>query len=230
MSLFAIGDTHLSLGADKPMDIFKGWSDYVGRLEKNWRRVVEDDDTVVVAGDISWAMKLEDTYEDFKFLNSLPGQKIILKGNHDYWWTTRKKMEGFFEASGFDSIRILHNNAYLAGSVAVCGTRGWFFDCAEEEDEKVLNREVGRLKTSIDAARALGAEPVVFMHYPPISREQTCGELYDLLVRENIRRCYYGHLHDASCKWAFIGVSDGIDFSLISGDYLEFCPKLIEKY
>ncbi len=230
MSLFAIGDTHLSFGTDKPMDIFNGWTDYEARLEKNWRAVVDDDDTVVIAGDISWAMKLEKTYEDFSFLNSLPGQKIILKGNHDYWWNTKKKMDGYLEENGFDTLHILFNNAYRVGDISVCGTRGWFFDCVNDEDAKILNREVGRLKMSLDEAKKLSGEPVVFLHYPPLSREQTCGELYDVLVEEKIERCYYGHLHDASCRWAFTGESDGINFSLISGDYLGFCPKLVEKF
>ena len=145
MSLFAIADTHLSLSADKPMDIFEGWSDYQSRLEKNWRAVVADGDTVVIPGDVSWAMGIEKAAADFAFLNGLPGRKIIMKGNHDYWWTTMRKMEKFLSENGFDTISILHNNAYRVGDIAVCGTRGWFFDAEQDADKKVLLREAGRL-------------------------------------------------------------------------------------
>ena len=142
MALWAIADLHLSLGADKPMDVFSGWQDYVPRLEKNWRSVVSPEDTVVIAGDISWAMGLSATEADFSFLHSLPGQKLLLKGNHDYWWTTRKKMETFFAAHGFDDLHIVHNSAYpVDGTYAVCGTRGWFYDAEGEADRRVLLRE-----------------------------------------------------------------------------------------
>lgn len=154
MALYAIADTHLSLGTDKPMDVFRGWKDYVPRLEQNWRALVAPEDTVVIAGDISWGMSLEQAAADFAFLHALPGKKLLLKGNHDYWWTTRKKMDEFFAANGWDSLRIVHNDAApVEGRAAVCGTRGWFFDAEEDADKKVVMREAGRLQASIDAAR-----------------------------------------------------------------------------
>lgn len=228
MSLYAIGDTHLSFGTDKPMDIFRGWQNFEERLEKNWNSLVTENDTVVVAGDISWAMNIEGAKEDFRFLDKLNGRKLIMKGNHDYWWSTKKKADTFFEENGFGTLDILFNNAYRFGDVSVCGTRGWFYD--GEKDNKVLLREAGRLRMSINEAKKLGGEPVVFLHYPPLNQEKVCEEIYSVLVEEGIKRCYYAHLHGASQNFAFTGERDGIKFSLISGDFLNFCPKLIEKY
>lgn len=228
MSLFAIADTHLSLGADKPMDIFGGWQDYVQRLETNWRKLVTDNDTVVIAGDISWAMKLEDALEDFRFLDSLPGQKLIFKGNHDYWWSTMKKMETWLSDNGLDSIKILHNSSVKVGSYAVCGSRGWFFDAENDPDNKILLREAGRVRRSIESAKETGAEPIVFLHYPPLTTAMVCNEIVDVLREENIKRCYYGHLHGGSLRNAFVGERHCIKFDVISADFLKFCPKLIE--
>lgn len=228
MSIFAIGDTHLSLNSDKPMNIFKGWDDYVERLSANWQAVVEPKDTVVVMGDVSWAMSLSEAQKDFAFLNDLPGQKIILKGNHDYWWNTRRKMEDFFSENGFSTLHILHNNAFLVDGYSICGTRGWFFDDTQSEPEKVLLREVQRLKTSIDAGRALGGEPIVFLHYPPITLQQRCKPILDLLEQENITKCFYAHLHGSAAYSSYRGEFQGTHFELLSGDFLKFCPKLIE--
>lgn len=227
MALFAIGDPHLSIATGKSMNIFGGWTDYEQRLEKNWRRLITDDDTVVLAGDISWCMNLEEGLADFRFLDSLPGRKIILKGNHDYWWATKKKSDEFFEKHSLTTLNILHNNAYTAGDFAICGTRGWFFDAESDADKKVVLREAGRLKMSIQAAKETGLEPVVFLHYPPLNLTQKCDEIYNVLVEEKISRCYYGHLHSYSHAGAFNGVSDGIRFSLISSDFLAFCPALV---
>lgn len=228
MSIFAIGDTHLSLNSDKPMNIFKGWDDYVERLSANWQAVVEPKDTVVVMGDVSWAMSLSEAQKDFAFLNELPGQKIILKGNHDYWWNTRRKMEDFFTQNGFSTLHILHNNAFLVDGFSICGTRGWFYDDTQSEPEKVLLREVQRLKTSIDAGRALGGEPIVFLHYPPITLQQRCTPILELLVQEKIERCFYAHLHGSAAYSSYRGEFQGTHFELLSGDFLKFCPKLIE--
>ena len=226
-----MGDLHLPFGRQKPMDIFGGWENYTERIEKNWNSVVGEDDCVVIPGDISWAMSIEEALPDFEFISRrLRGRKIISKGNHDYWWTTLKKMNGFLQTNGFDNIRILHNNAFEECGIAICGTRGWFFDCSKNEDQKVLAREVGRLKTSIAEAKKLGGEVIAFLHYPPISLTETCHEIYDTLVDEQIKTCYYGHLHGNSVNWAFRGESDGIKFDLISADYLNFCPKLIRKF
>ena len=210
MSLYAIGDTHLSLGTDKPMDIFRGWDNYVERLEANWKRLITDNDTVVIPGDISWAMKLENAVEDFSFINSLPGQKLILKGNHDYWWNTMSKMNAFLEENSFSSIKFIFNNAYRIGDYSICGTRGWFFDDTEQHSEKVINREAQRLKASITAGKALGGEPLVFLHYPPVSVSQICEPIYNILLEENIRYCYYAHLHGQAMNFAFTSEKDGI--------------------
>ena len=228
MSLFAIGDTHLSLNSQKPMDIFNGWDNYVERLFKNWNALVTSDDTVVIMGDVSWAMHLEEAEKDFSFLNDLPGEKIILKGNHDYWWNTRRKMDTFLTENQFSTLHILHNDAYHVGDVSICGTRGWFYDSTEKDADKVLLREVQRLRTSIQAGKALGGEPIVFLHYPPITNAQRCEPILNVLMEEKIQRCYYAHLHGEVTKYAFNGTYEGIKFELLSGDYVKFCPKLVE--
>ena len=230
MSIYAIGDTHLSFSTDKPMDIFGGWTDYVYRLEKNWRAVVKDEDTVVIPGDISWAMSLEGAEEDFRFIHNLPGRKIILKGNHDYWWTTKKKMDTFLAEKGFDSIELLHNNAFRVGDFTICGSRGWFYDAQTGLDKKVIAREAARIDRSIEEGKKLGGELLVFLHYPPLSQEQKCEEIMDVLIKHGIKRCFYGHLHGASCLYAVQNEVDGIDFSLVSADFLQFCPRILEKF
>lgn len=229
MSLFAIGDLHLSFGHCKPMDIFPGWNNYIDRLKRNWEKVVSNNDTVVIVGDISWAMKLEDTKEDFSFINNLPGKKIILKGNHDYWWATRKKMDKYLSKNSFNSISLLFNCAYKVDDFAICGTRGWFYDAESDEDKKVLNRELGRLRTSLNEALNLGGEVIAFLHYPPIYANDECGEILNLLLDNNIKRCYYGHIHGANAqKRAIIGNYKGICFNMVSGDYTNFMPVLIK--
>lgn len=225
MSLFAIADTHLSLGTDKPMDSFPGWNDYVDRIEKNWNKIVTDDDTVVIAGDISWAMNFDELKADFDFIERLNGKKIILKGNHDYWWNTSKKMNDFIESQRYKTISILFNNSYDVDGLSVCGSRGWLFDVDDEHDEKVLNREVGRLRLSLESA--VNDEIIVFLHYPPVTTDTKCVEILNLLKEYGIKKCYYGHLHGIAAKKAIDDVVDGIEFRLISCDRLGFVPKLI---
>lgn len=225
MSLFVIADTHLSFGTDKPMDSFQGWNDYVSRIQKNWNNVVTNDDTVVIAGDISWAMNFDELYADFKFINNLSGSKIILKGNHDYWWNTASKMNKFISDNGFDSIKILHNNSYTVGDISVCGSRGWMFESEEAHDEKILSREVNRLKMSLDSAQC--DKKIVFLHYPPVTTNQTCYEILNLLKEYGIKKCYYGHLHGVAAKYAVDDTIDGIDFKLISCDKTGFTPILV---
>lgn len=228
MALFAIADTHLSLDTNKSMAVFTGWDDYVERLEKHWRSLVTPEDTVVIAGDISWGMNLKQAQADFAFLHNLPGRKLIFKGNHDYWWTTRRQMDLFFENNGFDSLRIVHNDAVeVDGRFAVCGSRGWFFDAEEDADKLVLLREAGRLRTSIQAAKATGLEPIVFLHYPPVYADQICPEIMDVLKEEGISRCYYGHIHSKGIRLAVQGEIDGIQFQLISADAVNFCPVAV---
>ena len=230
MAIWAMADLHLSLGTDKPMDIFKGWDNYFDRLESNWRAVVGKDDVVVIPGDISWAMSLESAESDLRFIHSLPGKKVIIKGNHDYWWNTKRKMDNFLAKKSFDSISVLFNNAYRFGDVTVCGSRGWFFDAEDNADKKVLLREAGRLRMSITEGKKLGGNLIAFLHYPPVTKLLQCEEIINVLKEEGVERCIYGHLHGASVHNAFIGEKDGIKFDLVSADYLKFCPKLIEKF
>lgn len=228
MSLFAIADLHLSLGTDKPMDVFSGWSDYVDRLKNNWERLVTDDDTVVIAGDISWAMKLEECYEDFSFINSLPGRKLLLKGNHDYWWQTKKKIDDYLSENRFDSMSVLFNNAYEADGRAICGTRGWYYDKDGEHDMKVINREIGRLRLSYNEAVKLQKPIVAFLHYPPVYGDIECEEIMSALLELGITECWYGHLHgERTHRNAVTGKYKGIDFHLISCDYTGFTPVLV---
>ena len=226
MALFVLGDTHLSLGGAKPMDVFPGWNGYVEKLEANWRKLVKPEDTVVLAGDISWSMRLADTRKDFAFLNGRPGQKLIMKGNHDYWWSTANKMNAFFRAEGFDTLRLLHNNSYTVDGYALCGTRGWLFDADEPHDEKVMNREIGRLRLSLQAAEP-GKEKLVFLHYPPVYTGADAPEIVAVLKEYGIRRCFYAHLHGKAIRFAVQGEVDGIRYKLVSADGLQFCPYKI---
>lgn len=227
MALYAIGDTHLSLTSDKPMDVFGGgWTGYVDKLEEGFR-VVSQEDTVVVCGDISWGMSLEEAKEDFAFLDALPGgRKLLLKGNHDYWWTTAAKLHRFFDERGIRTLDILHNSCVFYGDYAVCGTRGWFL----EEDQKphnakVLNREVMRLETSLAAA---GERPILcFLHYPPMYQGYQCPEILAALEKYRVKSCCYGHLHGPAIRRRWEGERHGTEFSLISADYLGFAPKKI---
>ena len=228
MALYAIADLHLSLGTDKPMDIFRGWQDYLERLENNWRALVTDSDTVVISGDISWGMKLEDCYEDFSFLNSLPGTKILLKGNHDYWWSTKKKIEDYLQINNFDTIKILFNNSFKVDGVTIWGSRGWYYDSETDADIKVINREVGRLKLSLDSASDSKNTPILFLHYPPVYADLECEEIMETLIAYGIKECYYGHLHGLHThKNAVIGEYKGINMHLISCDYTNFTPILV---
>ena len=228
MHLYAIADTHLSLGTDKPMDIFRGWTDYVDRLRENWERLVTDEDTVVIAGDISWAMKLDECYADFAFLHSLPGRKLLMKGNHDYWWESKTKIDAYLMNNGFDTLKVLFNNAYDCGEVAVCGTRGWYYDKDGEHDEKIINREIGRLKLSYNAAKEFGKPIVAFLHYPPVYGDVECGEIMGALKELGITECYYGHLHgERTHNNAVTGEYQGITMRLISCDYTRFVPTLV---
>lgn len=224
MSLFTIADLHLSLSTDKSMEIFKGWENYTEKIEKNWNDAVSVSDTVVIPGDISWAMKLEQAEADLRFIHNLPGKKLIFKGNHDLWWQTMSKLNIFLQDNGFDSIEFLHNSAKRVGDIAVCGTRGWFYD--GEASKKVILREAGRLEASIKSAIALGGEPVAFLHYPPIAGDLVVDEIMQVLLDYKIKRCYYGHIHGVSFKSrrAFEGDYKGIEFKLISADYLKFMP------
>lgn len=228
MSLFAIGDLHLAKSvSNKTMDIFGGWENYMELLEENWKKTVSEDDTIVLAGDISWAMNIKDAFEDFNWIEKMPGRKIILKGNHDYWWSSRKKIEDTFESWGCNSLNILHNNHFAYENYGICGTRGWVNMPGEAADAKVLAREAGRLTASVESALKQGLKPLVFMHYPPVYANNCNYDILEVLYKYEIKECYYGHLHGPSIRNAINGERDGINFQLISGDFLQFCPMKI---
>jgi len=229
MSLYVLADLHLCFSdPSKTMSIFSGWQDYQERIKKHWLDNIENDDTIVLPGDISWGMSLSEAVPDFRFINELPGSKIIIKGNHDYWWSTKKKMDEFLLAEGFDTIKILHNNHYRYENYGICGTRGWVNMPGETQDEKVLKREVQRLETSIRSALAENLEPIVFLHYPPIFAANFNYGILEVLYRYNIKNCYYGHIHGKSAhELCVTNTYDGINFHLISGDYLQFIPEKI---
>lgn len=221
MSIYGISDLHLSFGTDKPMDIFRGWNNHTERLYANWNRLVNEDDTVVLPGDLSWGLKLEDTKKDFEFLKTLKGKKILIKGNHDLWWSTAKKIHTFFENEKIDDCEIIFNNAIVAEGYAIAGTRGWFYD--NSGSQKVLLREAGRLETSIKSALTSGLSVLVFLHYPPVYGDYACREILDVLKKYNIKDVYHGHIHGAGFNNA-VKEFEGINFRLISCDCNEFTP------
>ena len=245
MSLFVLADLHLSTDSRtcKSMEVFGAhWQDYIAKIEKNWNAVVGEDDTVIVPGDISWATRLEDAESDLRFLDSLNGKKLIGKGNHDFWWTTATKMYAFFEEKGLYSISILYNNVYIVEDRIICGTRGWFPDesrqitVGEVDHAKIVNREITRLKLSLDAAKRLQDErksefgealPItVFLHFPPVWGDFTMREFIDIFHEYGIEECFFGHIHSAYSqigKFEF----EGIKFTLTSSDFLNFHPIII---
>lgn len=238
MSIYVIGDLHLPFGKDKPMDIFgEKWQGYTEKLEIEWKETVKPEDTVILAGDFSWATYLQDTYNDFDFINKLPGRKILLKGNHDYWWTTVTNMNKYLEEMNFKNIDFLYNNSFEIEDKVIVGTRGWAL-LDSENSEKMINREAGRLELSIKSAiekYGTNKEIICIMHYPPITSSKMKNEytydskFLDIMKKYNISKCYYGHLHADSHKDAVEGNIEGIEFNLISGDYLQFKLKLIDK-
>ena len=226
MALYAIGDLHLSLSANKPMDVFgPGWADHVSRLEAAFSRL-EPEDTVVLCGDTSWGIDLQESLADFRFIDRLPGRKLLLKGNHDYWWTTASKMKAFFQENGFNTLDILHNNCHFYGDIALCGTRGWFYEEDRgEHSAKVFNRELIRLEASLKAAGE--REKLCFLHYPPLYQGYRCQEILDLLERYGVRLCCYGHLHGGSHRLAVTGPQGSVEYRLVAADYVGFAPVRI---
>ena len=231
MAVFALGDPHLPLGIDKPMNKFGSrWDNYVERLADNWQAAVGKNDTVVIPGDFSWATYIEQAERDFEYLERLNGRKIIVKGNHDYWWTTAAKMNEYIAADGFKSISFLQNNSYTADGVSICGTRGWICPASvgfTESDRKYHAREVARLELSLRCAET--DEIYVFTHYPPMSRMCEGNEFTEMMKRYGVKKCIYGHLHaNAHCSRIPPEV-DGIEYILVSSDFLRFEPKLIKN-
>ncbi|MGE5472645.1 MAG: metallophosphoesterase [Ignavibacteriales bacterium] len=228
MALFAISDMHLSLGNDKPMDIFSDkWEGHAQKIQENWAKTVTEADTVLIPGDVCWATYINDAFEDFKFIDSLPGRKIILKGNHDYWWETASKMNKFLSKNSFNNIFFLHNNFFEYGDWAICGTRGWPSgeETQGESDKKMFLREVSRLEFSIKSATDAGKKDIIAaLHFPPFS----CGEkgFIEVMKKYAVKICVYGHLH-GDFSAARQGIIEGIDFRFASADYLDFMPKRI---
>ena len=228
MSLFAIGDLHLSLNGDKPMDVFGGrWQDYTNKIKKGFEAVVSENDGTVLCGDLTWGMDLDGAKEDFLFIDALPGKKIILKGNHDYWWSTASAAKKFFAENDISTIDILHNNYFEYGDAAICGTRGWFYEEEKggEHDRKILARECLRLEASLKAAG--DREKYVFLHYPPKYLGYECPEILKLLKDYDVKMCCFGHIHSKGCASAFCGELNGTAFKLVSADYLDFVPAKI---
>jgi len=227
MALYAIGDLHLSLSVDKPMDIFgAGWDNHVQRLKDAFSELGEND-VCVLCGDLSWAMSLEEAREDFLFMNALGGRKVFLKGNHDYWWNTASKLNAFFEKNQIETMSMLHNNCFTYEDVAICGTRGWFYEeeTHGEHDKKVMMREIMRLEASLKAAG--DKEKICFLHYPPVYNDYVCWEIIELLKKYDVKRCFYGHIHGPGHRFAINGPKFEIDFRLVSADYLKFNPLKI---
>ena len=230
MSLYAIGDLHLSFSVNKPMSVFGPvWHNHPEKLQSGFSSLTPDD-TCILCGDLSWGMNLEESLADFAFIHNLPGKKIILKGNHDYWWTTASKIQKCFDANLFQDLSILHNNFIPYGDYAICGTRGWFYEeeTGSPHDKKLLDREVLRLQTSLSAAG--DRKKLVFLHYPPITKTYHCEEILSLLKSFNVRLCCYGHLHAKSCTFAYNGWHDGTYFRLVSADYLNFTPLNLDSF
>lgn len=229
MSIYVIADLHLSFNQNKPMDIFgDNWNQHTEKIKNNWIQKVKEEDYVILTGDFSWETYLPDTKKDFSYLNDLPGKKILLRGNHDYWWGTLKSMQNFLTDSGFQNIEFLYNNSYCVEDKIIVGTRGWNISDSEE-DCKMIKRENARLELSIqDAIRKYGTdkEMIAFFHFPPISinsmlkKEDT--EFIKTLKKYKIKKCYYGHLHGSSHKDAVVGEAQGITYVLVSADYLNF--------
>ena len=230
MALFAISDLHLPLGVDKPMDIFgKNWENYVKRLKENWESTVKDTDTVVLPGDFSWATYIEDTTADFDYLEALPGRKILLKGNHDYWWTTLSKMQKFIDEKGYKTIEFLQIGSICAEGVSLCGSRGWNTPSPSlsGEDKKIYDRELLRLEMSIKSAENRD-NIILFTHFPPVLKDFRENPMTELLEKYNIKTCVYGHIHSSGIKNAFEGELNGTNYVLVSCDYRGFMPVKIK--
>ncbi|HPX93112.1 MAG TPA: metallophosphoesterase [Bacillota bacterium] len=237
MKLFALADLHLAGSVDKPMDIFgPRWESHTERIVENWLDLVDPDDTVLVGGDISWAKSLEEALPDLALIHRLPGKKILLRGNHDYWWTTLRKLEAFCEREGLTSLHFLRNKACRAAGFHICGTRGWLLPFDEEfsnADEKIYKREIARLELSIQALKRLqeeeGREPgrVALMHYPPISEQGTGSAFSDLLKEAGIHVCLFGHIHHDVPFYDSQPQIEGVRYIMVASDQIGFRPLLV---
>ena len=239
MSVFVIADLHLdTLTKEKSMEIFGNrWQGYMEKIQKKWSSVVSENDTVIIPGDISWALTLEDSLHDLKWIDALPGRKIIMKGNHDFWWSTLSKMNRFFDENSIKSIEILYNGALEVENYVIAGSRGWFVDKSVQpaksvnaDHAKIVNREVIRLKMSLDQAKKLsektGKPIIAFFHFPPLWADFECTEILEVLKEYNISRCYFGHIHGCYSQGSVFMWED-IEFRMISADFLDFLPQII---
>ena len=229
MSIYAIGDLHLSFNENKPMDIFgENWEGHEEKIKENWIKKVKENDLVLLPGDFSWSTYLENTYEDFKYLNELPGKKLLLKGNHDYWWTTLTSMRRYIKENGFKNIDFLNNNSYKFEGKIITGTRGWM-QTDETEDKRLVEREVRRLELSLkDGIEKYGEdeEIIVNMHYPPITsyniQNNIPSPFIDIMKKYKVKKCIYAHLHGIAINEAIEGNYEGIEMKLVSCDSLDF--------
>ena len=232
MALYVIGDTHFSEGCNKPMDIFGGaWTGYRDKLVSALS-VLQPEDTLVLAGDFSWGMSLQEALPDFRLLDSFPGKKLLIKGNHDYWWETVSKMKRFFAENAIETIDFLHNSCYFYNGAALCGTRGWFYDKNDPAagDDKIFKRELLRLEASLKAAVDQGASEIdCFLHYPPVFAGTEVPQITEILPRYPVKRVFYGHLHGDSLRGAFSGMRSGIYYAVVSADALGFKPIQIRE-
>ena len=234
MAIYAISDLHLPLGVDKPMDVFgKSWENYVYRLEENCRKQIRDTDCVVLPGDFCWAINLEEAKKDFDFLNSLPGIKVLLKGNHDYWWDTLAKVENFMQANQYTNIHLIQNNSFCFDGYVICGTRFWqspAFENLSAQDIKIYQRELGRVELSLKSARDANAKEILFFsHYPPISGGIVDENFAQLMKNYCVQDVYYGHLHSVSANFERNQRVDGICYHLISCNCIGFNPILVRN-
>lgn len=232
MAIFAIGDPHLSFVTDKPMDVFgDSWKNHIERLQKNWITVVGDTDTVIVPGDISWAMNLDEVVPDLAFLNRLPGKKLISKGNHDYWWGTMSKIDQIIQENDFSSLFFLKNNAMQVENAVISATRGWLLPTDQnfsEKDEVVYLREIARLERSLKLGKDMLCDQsphlIAALHYPPMSAAAEDTAFTEMLEKYNVDLCIYGHLHGRGIQNAYEGVRNSVEYKLVSADYLSFTP------
>jgi len=233
MAIYAISDLHLSLSIDKPMDIFgQGWTDYMNKLKTQWEDTVAECDTVIIPGDISWATYLEQAESDLKFIEALPGKKIISKGNHDYWWTTLSKLNKYMVDRGFRSISFMHNNSFKIDGYVLCGTRGWKCPGDEgftTEDRKIYDRELQRLELSLRSFEDSCEKIIVALHYPPFNLKKESSGFVDIMNKYKVNMCIYGHLHGEGFKNAVPAEFSGISCRLVSADFLKFRPLRIDN-
>lgn len=228
MGIFAIADLHLSFSSNKPMDIFgQNWADHAGQIQENWLHQIKETDLVLIPGDISWAIHLKEAESDLRWLSALPGIKIILRGNHDYWWVTLKKMK-----QAYPELHFLQNNAFIYDDYVVCGTRGWL--CPgdqgfnEDQDRKIYQRELIRLRLSLDEARKTQKRMIAMIHYPPFTAKQESSGFTELFQEYAVEMVLYGHVHNQFDS-IYEGIRDGIEYRLVSSDYLKFNPAGIRE-